>query len=233
MILADYKNPERHKHLASHVIISLDGEMEWQIENKNIKCRGICIDSNVIHTGTIDKEGSIIFLFTEISRYAASIKKKYLNGNPYEVLNDDVVDRMIKEYVNNRNNKETLDAILLQQCGINPSDNHRYEERVEKILSYISGLKTIEHSIVEDLSNQIYVSKSRLSHLFREQTGMTLHSYLAFEKLRKTYKYFCGGRNITEACMLAGFNSSSHCASTCKRMFGISLRDVYKTIATN
>ncbi|MCW6078012.1 helix-turn-helix domain-containing protein [Clostridium sporogenes] len=137
---------------------------------------------------------------------------------------------MIKEYENHRNSKETLDAILLQQCGVNNSDNQRYEERIEKILSYISGLKTIEHSIVDDLTKQIYLSKSRLLHLFREQTGMTLHSYLAFEKLRKTYKYFCEGRNITEACMLAGFDSASHCASTCKRMFGISLRDVYKTI---
>ncbi|ACA56904.1 helix-turn-helix domain-containing protein [Clostridium botulinum] len=230
LILADYKSPERHKHLASHIIISLGGEMKWQIESKNIKCRGICIDSNVVHTGTIVKEGSIIFLFTEISRYASSIKQKHLNGNSYAILNDDVVDRMIKKYENHQNDKETLDEILLQQCGIYNSDNHRYEKRVEEILSYISGLKTIEHSIVDDLSNHIYVSKSRLSHLFREQTGMTLHSYLAFEKLRKTYKYFCEGMNITEACILAGFDSSSHCASTCKRMFGISLRDVYKTI---
>ncbi|CBZ02476.1 AraC family transcriptional regulator [Clostridium botulinum] len=230
LILADYKDPERHKHFALHIIISLGGEMEWQIGSKNIKCRGICINSNVVHTGTIAKEGSIVFLFTEISRYSASIKQKYLNGNPYEVLNDDVVDKMIEEYINHRNHKGTLDAILLRQCGIDNSDNQRYEERVEEILYYISGLKTIEHPIVDDLSNHIYLSKSRLSHLFKEQTGMTLHSYLAFEKLRKTYKYFYEGMNITEACILAGFDSSSHCASTCKRMFGISLRDVYKTI---
>jgi AraC-like DNA-binding protein len=230
MILADYKNPERHKHLASHIIISLGGEMKWQIENENIKCRGICINSNVVHTGTIGEDGSIVFLFTEISSYAASIKEKYLHGNPYVVLNDCVVDIMIKEYVNHCKDKEALDTILLQACGIYNTDNHRYEERIEKLLFYINRLETIEHSIVEDLSKIVYLSKSRLSHLFREQTGMTLHSYLAFEKLRKTYKYFCEGRNITEACMLAGFNSSSHCASTCKRMFGISLRDVYKTI---
>lgn len=230
MILADYENPKPHKHLASHIIISLGGEMEWQIEQENVKCRGICIDSNVLHTGIIDKEGVIVFLFTEISGYATSIKKKYLNGNSYEVLKDDVVDRMIREYVNNQNYKKILDVILLQQCGIDNSDNNEYEERVEKVLSYISGLKTIERSIFDDLSNHIYVSKSRLSHLFREQTGMTLHSYIAFEKLRKTYKYFCEGKNITESCMLAGFDSSSHCASTCKRMFGISLRDIYKTI---
>lgn len=230
MILADYKNPEPHKHLASHIIISLGREMVWKIEEEEVKCRGICIDSNILHTGTMSKEGSIVFLFTEISRYAASIKKKYLNGKPYVILPDDVVDIMIKEYMNDQTEKETLDTVLLQQCEIDNSDNREYEERIEEILSYISGLKTIEHSIVDDLCNKIYVSKSRLSHLFREQTGMTLHSYLAFEKLNKTFHYFYEGRNITEACMLAGFDSPSHCASTCKRMFGISLRDVYKTI---
>lgn len=230
MILADYKNPELHKHLASHIIISLGGEMEWKINEEKLKCRGVCIDSNILHTGVMAKEGSIVFLFTEISRYAASIKEKYLNGKPYVILTDDVVDRILKEYIKHQTDQETLGTVLLQQCGIDNSGNREYEERIEKILSYISGLKTIEHSIVDDLCNYIYVSKSRLSHLFREQTGMTLHSYLAFEKLHKTYQYFCEGRNITEACMLAGFDSPSHCSSTCKRMFGISLRDVYKTI---
>lgn len=230
MILADYKNPEMHKHLASHIIISLGGEMVWKIGEEEVKCRGICIDSNILHTGVMSKEGSIVFLFTEISRYAASIKKKYLNGKPYVILNDDVVGRMLEVYMKDQTDKRTLDTILLQQCGIDNLDNHDYEERIEEILSYIGILKTIEHSIIDDLCNKIYLSKSRLSHLFREETGMTLHSYLAFEKLNKTFHYFYEGRNITEACMLAGFSSSSHCAATCKRMFGISLRDIYKTI---
>ena len=230
MIVADYKNPEPHKHLASHIIISLGREMVCKIEMEEVKCRGICIDSNIVHTGAMSKEGAIIFLFTEISRYAASIKKKYLNGKPYVILSDDVVDRMLKEYMKDHTDKETLYTVLLQQCGIDNSYNHEYEERIEEILSYISGLKTIEHSIVNDLCNKIYISKSRLSHLFKEQTGMTLHSYLAFEKLNKTFHYFYEGRNITEASMLAGFDSPSHCAATCKRMFGISLSDIYKTI---
>lgn len=230
MIVADYKNPQIHKHLASHIIVSLGGKMEWHIENETINCRGICIDSNVTHTGKIAKEGAIVFLFTEISRYTGEIKKKYLNGKSYKPLNDDLVDKMIMEYIKHLKDKENLNEILLRQCEINDSGDFRYEKRVEKVLSYISTLETIEHSIVEDLSNEIYLSKSRLSHLFKEQTGMTLHSYLAFEKLRKTYRYFCEGKSITESCILAGFNSSSHLASTCRRMFGISLRDVYKTI---
>lgn len=230
MILADYKNPEPHKHLASHIIVSLGGDMVWNIDKEEVKCRGICIDSNVLHTGVMSKEGSIVFLFTEISRYAISIKKKYLNGESYAILADDVVDRMLKEYMKNQTNKETLDKVLLQQCGIDNSGNCEYDKRIEEILSYIKSLKTIEHAIVDDLCNKVFISKSRLSHLFKEQTGMTLHSYLAFEKLNKTFHYFYDGQNITEACMMAGFDSPSHCAATCKRMFGISLSDAYKTI---
>lgn len=48
MVLANYQNPKLHKHLVSHMIISLCREMEWQIEKKNVKCRGICINSNVV-----------------------------------------------------------------------------------------------------------------------------------------------------------------------------------------
>lgn len=230
MILADYKDPEPHKHLAAHIIVSLGGDMVWKIDKEQVKCRGICIDSNVLHTGVMSKDGSIIFLFTEISRYVISIKKKYLKGESYAILADDVVDRMLKEYMKNQTNKENLYSVLLQQCGIDDSSNCEYEERIEEILSYIKRLKTIEHAIVDDLCNKVFISKSRLSHLFKEQTGMTLHSYLAFEKLNKTFHYFYDGQNITEACMMAGFDSPSHCAATCKRMFGISLSDVYKTI---
>lgn len=229
MILADYKNPEEHKHLAYHLIISLGKEMEWKIEDQHVKCRGICIASNVKHAA-IAETGTIVFLFTELSRCAAGIKKKYLKGKNYEVLSDSLIDRMLEEYEKHGQDKQFLDSIMLQCCGIFSKEDGGYEERVKKILQYISELNTIEHSIVEELSQYVCLSKSRLSHLFKEQTGMTLHSYLAFEKLKKTYKYFCQGSSITDACILAGFDSSSHCAATCKRMFGISLREVYKTI---
>lgn len=36
IILADFKNPDEHKHLAYHIIVSLGGDMEWSIENENV-----------------------------------------------------------------------------------------------------------------------------------------------------------------------------------------------------
>jgi len=230
ILIADYNDPKPHKHLASHIIISLGKEMNWQIENENIRCRGICINSNILHTGTMTEDGSIAFLFTETSRYAASLNKKYLNGNSHAILDDNIVDKILKECNEYNNDIEFLDTTLLYICGLDTRDNHGYDKRIDEILNYINDLDTIGHTIVDDLCKKLYISKSRLSHLFKEQTKMTLHSYLAFEKLRKTYGYFINGMNITDACLLAGFDSPSHCASTCKRMFGISLRDVHKTV---
>ena len=104
---------------------------------------------------------------------------------------------------------------------------HPYDVRIQDVNEYIHKADIHEHSIVEELSREVCLSKSRLSHLFREQTGMTLHSYLAFEKLRKTWRYMGLGYSITDSCMRAGFASPSHCAATSKRMFGISLMDAY------
>jgi AraC-like DNA-binding protein len=232
MLLADYKDPEPHKHLAAHIIVSLGQEMDWQIEQECVKCRGICIGPNIMHSGMTSKDGTIVFLFTEISNYAFSLDQEHLHGKPYAVLEDEVIERVLCEYRKHSIDRVQMDASILSICGVTNHQNYHYDDRIKEVLSYINELETIDGVIVDELSQQVYLSKSRLSHLFREQTGMTLHSYLAFEKLRKAYQYFGDGRNITESCMLAGFDSPSHCAATCKRMFGISVRDVYKTIAT-
>lgn len=66
------------------------------------------------------------------------------------------------------------------------------------------------------------LSQSRLSHLFKESVGISLHRYLAWEKMRKGYVNYRKYGSITEAAMRAGFDSPSHFAATCKRMFGLS-----------
>lgn len=218
-----------HKHLASHIIISLGEEMSWKIENEHIKCRGICINSDTQHKGIISEKGSIAFLFTETSKFAASLNKKYLNNNLYAVLDIKIIDKILEEYKTYKNDIKILDRHILDICGINGDESHGYDNRIDETIKYIEDLETIEHGIVDDLCKKIYLSKSRLSHLFKEQTKMTLHSYLSFEKLHKTYEYLENGLSITEACLKAGFSSSAHCASTCKRMFGMSLTDIYKS----
>lgn len=244
MIIADYSSPEYHKHLAFHIIISLGGNMKWNIEDEEVNCRGICINSDVLHTGQMPEEGAVVLLFTKTSSYAESVNKEFLNGRKYYVFNNEVINKICEKYnklkevieIQNPKAEKQIDYNTLYKEVINAFDlkkdepQDRFDGRVCEILSYVHKEKTIKSTIVDDLSQHIFLSKSRMSHIFKEQTGMSLHSYIAAEKLHKAFDYINQGLNITEASMAAGFDSPSHCASTCRRMFGISFRNLYKTV---
>lgn len=64
---------------------------------------------------------------------------------------------------------------------------------------------------------------------FREQVGILLKSYIQFHQMQKAFLTLLNGKNITEAAMLAGFDTPSHFAAVTKRMMGmpasISLED--------
>lgn len=231
MILADYKDPAEHKHLASHLIFSLSGEMEWKIGTEKVACQGIVIGPSVSHIGYTGSGDCLIFMFTEISNYALSLRQKYLKQDSYAILDEEAVKRGRKLYYARQTQPKQADREILAAFGLDNTVTHHYDSRVQEVLLKIEQMETIPENAVTELSRQVFLSSSRLSHLFHKQTGMTLHSYLAFEKLRKTYRYFQKGNSITRSCLLAGFSSPSHCAVTCKKMFGISISEVWRTIA--
>lgn len=63
-----------------------------------------------------------------------------------------------------------------------------------------------------------------LSHLFREQTGVSLKSYILLHQMEKAFIELLNGATITQAAMEAGFDSPSHFAATVKRMMGMPAR---------
>ena len=78
-------------------------------------------------------------------------------------------------------------------------------------------------------ADKVALSQSRLSHLFKEQVGIPLKSYIQFHQIQKAFLGLLNGKNITEAAMFAGFDTPSHFAAVTKRMMGmpasISLKD--------
>ena len=79
------------------------------------------------------------------------------------------------------------------------------------------------------LSEKLNLSKSRVSHIFKENIGISIKRYLVLEKMKKCYEYFKTTGSITNASINAGFYSSSHFATTCKKMFGISFSELEKS----
>lgn len=232
ILWADYVDPKPHCHLASHLIIAIDGEAEWTIDGEYVKCRSLYVKSNVLHVGKMPTGGCLVLLFPQYGMYTSSINDKFTTGKSYEIVEDSISYEVIRAYNEYRNDIQALDKEILHICGIKSEHKINYDDRIQEAFVHIRNSETISAEMLDVLSKKACLSKSRFSHLFRKETGMTLHSYLALEKLRKTYQYMQEGKSITESCIMAGFNSSSHCSATCKRMFGISLSEFHKSLAT-
>lgn len=228
LMLITEKEPEKpHKHLASHLVLSLDCDMEWKVEGETIKCRGIYIDGNVEHV-CFTKGHFVLFMFFKTSSWACSMEGSLLKGKPYALLDEKLVEK-IRNIVNsltdikNPPEPKALDEQILKICNFSKNHERKYDSRIQEAINTVENLQTITEATIAQLAEDAFLSQSRFSHLFKEQTGMSLASWFAFEKLRKTYRYLLTGMNITDSCMLAGFDSPSHCAATCTKMFGISL----------
>lgn len=72
----------------------------------------------------------------------------------------------------------------------------------------------------ESLARQLKLSRSRLSHLFAEEIGIPLRTFLLWSKLRRALAGVAQGLSLTQAAHAGGFADSAHFSRTCVRMFG-------------
>lgn len=223
MYFSDREPQKAHKHLASHLIFSLADPVEWSIDDNIIHAHGIYIRSDVLHTAR-GSGNYLVFLFTNTSRYAYALKQKFSPTNAaYAVLEEEFSLAVQNFYVTHPDDPELFDQLVMEQLHLSPDLQPSYDARITQAIQLIEHADSIPPDMLQKLSQNACLSESRFSHLFKEQTQMTLNRYLSYEKLRKTFHLILSGKNITESCMQAGFASPSHCAATSRKLFGISL----------
>lgn len=240
LLLDDYSDPKKHKHLAKHLLISLSGEINCLIEDKNILCKGIIIGSNVFHTIKSNGNDILVYLFDETTDIAKEIEEKYLKNNFYHTLELDTIEEIKRFWNENMRDREDIKKAkknysitykkILKACNLNKNKFYIKDIRIKKVLKLLKDREEITDTIIDDLAKSVFLSKSRLSHLFKEETNISLNSFIVITKIVKTYDYMLEGKNITDASIKAGFYSPSHFATTNKNMFGISANEIRKDI---
>jgi AraC-like DNA-binding protein/mannose-6-phosphate isomerase-like protein (cupin superfamily) len=74
---------------------------------------------------------------------------------------------------------------------------------------------------VREVARRVGLSDSRLMHLFREQVGVPLRSYVRWLRLRLAVDQVRRGANLTEAAHAAGFTDSAHLSNVFHATFGL------------
>lgn len=228
MMRAKYRIPDLHRHLASHLAVGLGGMLHCSVGGEEFDAEGIVIASDAEHT--IYADGDILLcLFDATSVLSMELDRRFLQGEDCRILKKELVHEMRKIWDKNDGNLERTDSDFLTLLVLQKA-NGGGDARIREALKYLRELETVPDRITDLLCQRACLSKSRFSHLFKEQMGISLHRYLALDKMKKGFVYYMECGNITDAAMRAGFDSPSHFAATCKRMFGISFSEFARSI---
>lgn len=105
-----------------------------------------------------------------------------------------------------------------------------YDPCIARIIEYIEHNSTDYHTILATLCSLLNLSSSRISHLFRENTGITLKKYIVWNRLRTTIAHYLNhDTDLFSSLIEAGFYDQAHFAHSFRKMLGINPTAVYNS----
>lgn len=99
-----------------------------------------------------------------------------------------------------------------------------FDPRIELALQYLSRCMN-QPVRVDDVANSVGLSVSRLSHLFKQETGESVLEHLNRLRLQQALLLMEHmGRTATESALDVGFNNYNHFAALFRKAYGVSPR---------
>lgn len=221
-----------HKHWALQLFLALEDDLKVSLSGKSLKGQFIIVNRNVNHSFSSESHLHLSVIIEPTSDIAVQLST--LMGENEAIVFDNKKIEELKELAYSLFHDEVeiekyqkLMTALYSFLGIYVKKSI-YDDRIRDLLKNIETCACNEHTIASFAEN-VFLSPSRLSHLFKEQVGMPLKSYLQFHQIQKAFLAILNGKSITEAAMLANFDSPSHLAAVTKKLTGmpasISLKD--------
>ncbi|WP_052380699.1 helix-turn-helix domain-containing protein [Paenibacillus camerounensis] len=232
LVLSDAIDADEHAHSFVQVTFALGGEMDIDLDGSTIHCKGIVMDSNVLHRLNGTGKPLMLLLIDGTSDIAAGFRQQ-IDGRGYSILQPELVDTITafaleqSSEITDSSSYSLFFRQLMKLFRLDHVQTGVTDTRIRDLITLIRDCRDSEHSVGE-YASQLGLSGSRLSHLFKDNTGTSLSGYIVLHKLQKAVYLIFNGAPITEAAMEAGFDSPSHFAATSKRMLGMAAREIRK-----
>ncbi|WP_434752982.1 helix-turn-helix domain-containing protein [Paenibacillus amylolyticus] len=223
---------EAHQHTFIQVTIALENHFQIEVQGEKLSTAGIVLNSNVTHRLQVSGQPLVLLLIDSTSNIAAAFKQ-YMGKQAYANFPSEVSGKVagfIKASLPQIHDAERYGLFVQELMTFFHLDFMQpaiTDSRIKELIQLMKNCTDSEHSI-RTYAEQFGLSNSRLSHLFKENTGISLSGYMLLHKLQKASYLIFEGRSITDAAMAAGFDTPSHFANTSKRLLGMTAKDIRK-----
>ena len=222
---------QTHQHHAAQLTLDFEGCFELHCQDKIQTYKCVLIPPNVSHCVRSNNHWQLTLLLDAQSSVTKRLLKFFNATNqPMEVPEAYYQDLLM---LGKQSQAQSLVVTELSQTllsifnqWVSDVEISEQDKRIEKLLSLISASTPPEE--VDQILAQVPLSKSRLSHLFVEQAGVTLRRYILWQRLCRAITLILSGKSITDAAFEASFSDLPHLSRTFKSMFGINISEFFK-----
>ena len=210
---------DTHSHPTMEVIKAKKGKFSIETEfGKQNNLSFAIIDANTSHN-MVSEQNDIEFLLVEcnnvkLKEYLISRGIKFKNGvfTSTELTNTTELIHDLLNFSASQNLKLTNDIRAYNCIQIIETENLQYNE------------------LMTTLSTRVFLSKSRLSHLFKENVGISIKKYFVWHRLKCALKFLLNEEaNLKDASFEAGFSDQAHLTNTFKNFLGVNPAKVFNS----
>ena len=208
-----------HQHPAVEILLVRSGTVSIRVAGQlytNVK--GYILPPNIRHSLEGENASCEIWILEKDLKTteAQAILPKLYSGEVVTILSE--------------SETACFNNALLEQLQSLPALSITNDERIGACISHIK--KNLPNAALNRdlLSAIVHLSPSRLSHLFKAQTGTTIQNYIIWERLKLAIvSSLDQGINLLNAAYLAGFYDAAHFSRAFQKMFGINPSSAYNS----
>ena len=173
-----------HKHSFYHIFFLWENDLCSEI---------YVVGSNMLHTMPPKEKCRLFLMIDPTGVLAEHLSENILSdGRPHKIpcgtdlqFTDDTSDEEMKKAVRNW---LYVNGFVGEDDGIKQAD-----ERIVGLVCEIRDYKHLDEKISE-IAKKCCLSESRLSHIFKENMGISLKGYLNIAQMRHAYKLITEGK---------------------------------------
>ena len=226
---------EEHRLASAALIISL--EHSFRIRNRELGldeiCRSVLIPPGFSHeTLYAGTPVAVISLEPESNDYsiAKQLMQRRVADCYFDLKNEtQAIDGMQSVYESQppaAKSSHVMNSILyVDEPGM--QEPKPIDKRIRKAMEIMREDPAQSHSL-ESLAERVFLSPTRFTHLFKDETGVPIRRYRQWLRFRQAIQQITNGETMTAAAVQAGFTDSAHFSRAFRSMFGLKPSMVFR-----
>ena len=232
----------QHSHDFCEILYVAGGAGEAILEGKKFRLAPgdlVVVNPGTLHEERSDAKAPLRLIFLAIRDFAVpGLPAGCLSQEKYRVLScgeyQYKMDIYLRELLQETSSQiefyqeisqglvSALLVLVMRLIRINPEDEAALSQECQKIKEYLDQNFTSPITL-DSLSETVYISKHYLSHLFKEQTGISPIKYLTSKRMEKACELLSETElPVSEVSKAVGYENPLYFSQVFKRVYGIS-----------